>query len=167
MSADPDLSGEAGWTPTELFAGMGVYSFVSGDSDGDRMRVRYYRGDHGVLHARCWFGPRTQGPPGHAHGGSMAALIDETMGGAAWLAGHPVVAVELVTRFKSLLPLDTVATMTAEIVEARGRKVRTTARIEGPDGTLHAEGEGLFLALEADTLQQLGDHASGVLGKMR
>ena len=44
-------------------------------------------------------GPPIEGPPGHAHGGSMAAVLDEAMGAAAWMEGHLVVAVRLATSF--------------------------------------------------------------------
>jgi hypothetical protein len=33
--------------------------------------------------------------PGYAHGGSVAAALDEAMGGAAWWAGHQSVAARL------------------------------------------------------------------------
>ena len=32
------------------------------------------------------------GPPGHVHGGAMAAALDEAMGAVCWMNGHPVVA---------------------------------------------------------------------------
>ena len=41
------------------------------------------------------FDKRHQGPPGHADGGSLAAVLDEAMGAAVWLAGHSVVAAHL------------------------------------------------------------------------
>ena len=48
--------------------------------------IHYFRtGPDRSLRAKVLFGPGTQGPPGHAHGGSMAAVLDEAMGGAAWM----------------------------------------------------------------------------------
>ena len=92
-------------------------TFVSGDPSGHRLNVRYYlRSADGVLRAKVLFGPGTQGPPGHAHGGSMAALLDEAMGGAAWLAGHPVVAAQLNIKFSRMLPLGTRCMVDTELV---------------------------------------------------
>lgn len=97
---------EAGWTPVTLPASMTSESFVSGDTSGRRLRVRYFQDDADrTLRAKALFGPGTQGPPGHAHGGSMAALLDEALGGVAWMHGHHALAAELNTRFRAMLPI--------------------------------------------------------------
>lgn len=161
----PDLSGEPHWTKTLLPTDVGIISFVSGDPHGDRIRVRYFRDDTGALRGKVWFGPGTQGPPGHAHGGSIASVLDEAMGGATWLGGHPAVALELTSRFRNMIPLGTVATLKAEITETDGRKVRTKCTIEGLDGLVFAEGEALFLALDPARLGDLAERASKMLGE--
>src|SRR5690349_90349 len=48
---------------------------------------------------------RQQGPPGHAHGGCLSAILDEAMGAVVWCAGHPVVAGRLEVDFKRAVPL--------------------------------------------------------------
>ena len=161
--ASPDLSGEPGWTTTLLPTDVGIVSYVSGEPEGERLRVRYFRDADGKLRGRVWFGPGTQGPPEHAHGGSIASILDEAMGGAAWMGGHPAVALELTTRFRQMIPLGTVATLTAEIAGTDGRKIRTRGRLEGPDGTLFAEGEALFLALDAARMGDLTAKAKRML----
>ncbi|MBW2460758.1 MAG: hypothetical protein JRH11_03865 [Deltaproteobacteria bacterium] len=163
-ASNPDLNGEPGWTATGLPSDFGIVSFVSGEPEGERLRVRYYRGPQGGLCGKVWFGPGTQGPPGHAHGGSIASILDEAMGAATWMGGHPAVALELVSRFRNMIPLGTVATITAEISETEGRKVRTVGRLEGSDGTLYAEGEGLFLELDPARLGDLAERANKMMG---
>ena len=163
-ASNPDLNGEPGWTATGLPSDFGIVSFVSGEPEGERLRVRYYRGPQGGLCGKVWFGPGTQGPPGHAHGGSIASILDEGMGAATWMGGHPAVALELVSRFRNMIPLGTVATITAEISETEGRKVRTVGRLEGSDGTLYAEGEGLFLELDPARLGDLAERANKMMG---
>ena len=134
-----------GWEPFELPPGR---SFVYGDT-GDRLRVRYFhRGT--ALRASVWFGPGAEGPPGHAHGGAVAAVLDEALGIAAWAAGHPVVAARLVTDFRRMLPLGTVCTVETTVVSVEGRKVRVTGRLAGADGTVYAEAESLLIDLAAD-----------------
>lgn len=140
-----------GWTPIE--AGF-PDSFVSADPDGDRLRVRYFTDEAGTLAALVTCGPRAAGPPGHAHGGAMAAVLDEVMGVAAWLAGHPVVAARLAVDFRRMLPLGTEARVETVVHPAEGRKVRVTARLSS-DAGLHAEGEALFVHLGEDTMQHL------------
>ena len=89
-SGTMESTSEVGWTPIDPLGSVGTgRSFVSGEPDGDRLRVCYYRRDRdGALVGKIWFGPGAEGPPGHAHGGSMAAVLDEAMGAGAWLAGH-------------------------------------------------------------------------------
>ncbi len=150
-SASPDLSPPSGWT---LLDPVPQRSFVSGDPDGDRLRVRYYHRGSELL-ARVWFGAEAEGPPGHAHGGAMAAVLDEAMGFAAWVAGHPVVAARLVTDFRRMLPLGTVYTVETEVGRVEGRKVHVRGRIVGADETVHAEGEAIFVHLRMDALTTL------------
>lgn len=147
------LEGESDWQ--ELQApedGRPGRSFVSGEPGGDRLRVRYYRTPSGDLTARVWFGPGSQGPPGHAHGGSLAAVLDEAMGAAAWAAGHTVVAVRLSVDFRSMVPLGTVATVETRIEGVQGRKVRVRGAVLDRAGKILAEGEGLFLTVATEML---------------
>lgn len=125
-----DLSGEPGWVPIDApsFVGSSL-RFVSGDPAGNRFRVRYYRNTEKQLRARIWFGPETEGPPGHSHGGAMAAVLDEVLGLAAWAAGYPVVVANLNMNFRNLLPLEQVVTVETEVVSAEGRKVMVHGRI--------------------------------------
>lgn len=99
---------------------------------------------------RAWFGPETEGPPGHAHGGSMAAVLDETLGAAAWAAGHPVVVASLKVDFRAMLPLGTDATFETWIESIDGRKVHTRGRLTSPTGDVFAEGRALCIVI--------GDH---------
>ena len=164
MDSVPDLSGDPGWTPARLPTDVGIESFVSGNPAGQRLQVRHYLDGDQVLRARVWFGPGSQGPPGHAHGGSMAAVLDKVFAGAVWLSGYPAVALELTSRFRKMLPLGTVATVTARVQSIEGRKVRVSGRIEGSDGTVFAEGEALFLALDPARHGDLTARARDMLG---
>lgn len=142
-----DLSGEPGWNLFDAPALVGEsLRFVSGDPAGDRFRVRYYRDADLHLHARIWFGPETQGPPGHAHGGSIAAVMDEALGLAAWAAGYPVVVGNLNVSFRNLLPLEQVVTLESEVVSAEGRKIMVHGRLFCND-TLYAEGQCLCITI--------------------
>ena len=60
-----DLSGEPDWEPLDIPTSFGKgRSFVSGEPDGDRLRLRYFCGPKkDALLARVWFGPGAEGPP--------------------------------------------------------------------------------------------------------
>jgi acyl-coenzyme A thioesterase PaaI-like protein len=142
-----DLAGEPDWVPFDAPALVGEsLRFVSGEPGGNRFRVHYYRDDQQQLQARIWFGPETEGPPGHAHGGSMAAVLDEVLGLAAWAAGYPIVVGNLNVSFRNLLPLRKVVTVESRIVSVEGRKVKVHGRIcHGK--TVYAEGECLCITI--------------------
>lgn len=161
----PEVVAEPGWTPVDplrLEGGRG--SFVSGDPEGGRLRVRYYRrARDGRLVGRAWFGPGAQGPPGHAHGGSMAAVLDEAMGAAAWMDGHLVVAVRLGTSFQRMLPLGTDALLEAWVERVDGRKVWTLGRLLDTDGEPFAEADALFVKLDPTRFMPLIEKAAAAL----
>ena len=144
----PELAGAPGWSNFDAPALVGdSLRFVSGDPTGERFRVRYYRNVDGALVARVWFGPETEGPPGHAHGGAIAAVLDEVLGLAAWAAGYAIVVGKLNIHFQKLLPLRTVVQVDSSIVSAEGRKVLVRGRIHGPDGQTFAEADCLCITL--------------------
>ena len=142
-----DLSGEGDWVPFDAPSLVGEsLRFVSGEPDGNRFRVRYYRDSELHLHARIWFGPETEGPPGHAHGGSVAAVLDEALGLAAWAAGYPIVVGNLNISFRTMLPLQEVVTLESHVVSAEGRKVMVHGRIFSGK-TLYAQAECLCITI--------------------
>lgn len=143
-----DLSGEADWTTLDAKSLVGEsLRFVSGDPEGSRFRVRYFRDGRQHLCARIWFGPETEGPPGHAHGGSIAAVMDEALGLAAWAEGYPVLVGNLNVRFRTMLPLQTVVTLESRVASAEGRKVTVHGRIFGSEETVYAEGQALCITI--------------------
>ncbi len=148
---------EPGWTRVELPFPATSSNFVSGDVTERRLGVRYYRRDaDDVLMMKVRCGPDAQGPPGHAHGGSMAALLDEAMGAAAWLSGHPVLAAELNISFKRMLPLKTACVVKAEVVEIDGRKIHARAELRDPAGeVVYCTGRALLIELNESQLAEL------------
>jgi acyl-coenzyme A thioesterase PaaI-like protein len=162
----PAVVPEAGWTPIEPFrieGGSG--SFVTGDAQGNRLRVRYFLRDaDGRLVGRAWFGAGAQGPPGHAHGGSIAAVLDEAMGAAAWVAGHLAVAARLDTSFQRMLPLGTDATLEGWVEREEGRKIWTAGRLLDGGGKPFASATGLFIELPPDRFRPLLDRAAAAAG---
>ena len=146
-----------GWTPLpDLGELAATHSFVSGDPAGERLRVALFRrGDDGAVVGRAWFGPLAEGPPGHAHGGAMGALLDEAMGLACWVAGHRVLAKELTVGFRRPLPLGTTVTIECAIVDAADRAISTTGRLRLPTGDVCAEAKGTFAVLPDEKLARL------------
>lgn len=146
---------EPGWVPVEPFPNS-EGTFLVPTSEGDRIRIAYFRTPGGEqLFARVWFGPRALGPPGHVHGGAMAAVLDEAMGAVCWMNGHPTVAAEITISFQGMLPIGTETTVTAWIEKIDGRKVHLRAHMKNPSGLVVTEGQGLFVILRDEMLKSL------------
>jgi len=147
---EPELSPESGWTAlVDLMAFVDYPSFVAGDPTGDRIRVGYYRRDaDNAVVGKAWFGQMTEGPPGHAHGGSVSALLDEAMGFSGWLAGYSVVAAKLTVNFRQMVPLGKEVQFEAHVEGVEGRKVTTRGQLTDGQGTVYADADGLFLNLD-------------------
>lgn len=164
---EPDLEPEEGWVPLDLGEEMGARasSFVSGAGNGRRLRVRYFRCDQRTLAGKAWFGPDAEGPPGHAHGGAIASVLDEAMGAAAWASGHTAVAASITVHFREMLPLGTVCRIGAWVSGVDGRKVRTHGVLAAPNGQTVANAEGLFVAVDPARMGDLAERALRVLGR--
>ena len=144
-----ELQGETDWSACDAPSLVGeTLRFVSGDRTGNRFRMRYFRNQQEQLVARVWFGPVTEGPPEHAHGGSIAAVMDEVLGLAAWAAGYRIVVGNLNVSFKALLPILTVVQVETEVVSVEGRKVMVHGKICSLDGSVYATGECLCITLK-------------------
>lgn len=153
----PDLRPPPGCTPVELphlkFATESAQFLNSSPGDG-RIMTRYCRTPAGELLGRAWFGPRTEGPPGHAHGGAIAAVMDEIMGGAAWLAGHPVMTATMSVGYRRAVPLGRVYTLLGHVTRVDGRKVHMRGELR--DGErVHATGTGVFIIMQRNPFKDI------------
>lgn len=160
--AAPKAAREPGWEPVDPLYGVGAkYSFVSSDTSGERLRVSYFRRkEDGALVGKVWFGSKAEGPPHHAHGGSIAAVLDEAMGAAAWMIGHTVVVARLVVVFRRAVPLGTDATVEAQVTKKKGKKVWASGRLLDSEGRAFAEAQGLFISLRMERFRDGGKHAN-------
>jgi len=155
-----DLAPEPGWTPlTPFWEALGTRSYVSSDDDGDRIRVRYFSDDAGGTWARAAFGPGAEGPPGHVHGGALAALLDEAMGMAALATGRVCVAGRIEVDFRSMVRLGEVVTVELALGDATPKKVPVRATLRRAGGTAACEATGLFVDIGTDGLGRAAEAA--------
>jgi acyl-coenzyme A thioesterase PaaI-like protein len=159
----PAVIADEGWVSVEPFPSLeGTRSFVSGYAEVGRLRVAYFRRtSDGAVVGRAWFGAKAEGPPGHVHGGAVAAVLDEAMGAAAWLAGHVVMAARLTVNFRRMVPLGSDVLFETGLGGREGRKVITHARLYLPGGDTLADAEGLFIELQEAQLDAIR-HRLGV-----
>lgn len=137
-----------GWGEIKPPIDQNLKTFISGDSESDRLRVKYFshpadssrRGISGFV----WFGPGAQGPPGHAHGGSLAGVLDEAMGASIWNEGKLAVAASLKVDFLSMVCLGSIGEFDAWVEKTEGRKLWTRAELRC-NGERCVSADGLFV----------------------
>jgi uncharacterized protein (TIGR00369 family) len=119
--------------------------FVCGTANPHGMHVTWYADQQGRVSTRITLSEAHQGPPGYAHGGASAALIDEVMGAAVWYAGNRVVVVNLECAYRHPLPLGVELTVWGEVVDQSGRTVWARGEIVLPNGTPAVIGRGIYV----------------------
>jgi acyl-coenzyme A thioesterase PaaI-like protein len=109
------------------------------------LRVRCFKEGGGVV-APLIISAQYDGPPGVAHGGIVAAYLDEVLGGAVIaLAGRPGVTGELTVRYEKPVPTESPLLCRARGVRNHGRYVDVEAAIETfPGAAVLATARGRF-----------------------
>lgn len=142
-------------------------SFVSDESKERIDLVYYFEKANGHILARVLFGDKAQGPPGYAHGGAIAAVLDESMGAASWLNGFMVMTAKLEVSYLQAVPLNKEIFIEAWITSADEKKVRLHSRLINGKGKPYSTGRGLFIKLSKERLQSLGPLPEGLLNQVQ
>jgi acyl-coenzyme A thioesterase PaaI-like protein len=145
---------EAGLLPRDFVA----FSPVSGRSNpmSPPVRLHVEEGDEGqvVIAGEVTFGPAYEGPPGHCHGGWVAAMFDEALGFAQLAPGFTAY---LHVNYRRPTPLNTKLDIKAWVDNVEGRKRLVKGECMH-NGVLLSDAEGLFVAPrdDDDYLARLG-----------
>jgi acyl-coenzyme A thioesterase PaaI-like protein len=124
------------------------YDIVTGKANPMGMAAEITReGDVAVL--RIALGPAFEGAPGRAHGGAVAALIDEVMGFVPSIHGTPAYTGRLTITYRAPTPLGVEIEMRAHLQSRAGRKLHIEAEARH-GSTLLAHAEGLFITVDPD-----------------
>lgn len=99
------------------------------------------------------FGWAYQGPPGHLHGGFVAALFDEALGLTQSMTGSPGMTGTLTVRYRKPTPLNTELRIEATVRRVEGRKIFTEARLYAGD-SLTAEAEAIFISVDMTPMRK-------------
>jgi acyl-coenzyme A thioesterase PaaI-like protein len=104
--------------------------FGCGPAHPTGLRVRCFRTPEGV-EAPIVVSREYAGPPGAAHGGIVAAYLDEVLGAAAARGlGRATVTGELTVRYVAPVPLDTPLLGVGRLVTDHGRYADVEGRLE-------------------------------------
>ncbi len=104
--------------------------------------------------ATATFGIAYEGPPGHVHGGFVAAAFDEVLGMVQSTAGNPGMTGTLTVRYRRPTPLRQELLFRGRVERVEGRKIFTVATLHAGD-TLCAEAEGIFISVGNEHFRRL------------
>eukprot|EP00069_Balaena_mysticetus_P006393 bmy_18542T0 len=77
--------------------------------------------------------PTWRGPPGFAHGGSLAAMIDETFSKTVYLAGEGLFTLNLSIRFKNLIRVGSLAVLNVDVEKIEDQKLYISCVAQSAD----------------------------------
>lgn len=121
------------------------HCFVCGKDNPKGMGVRWNLMEDKSISSQVILDLAQQGPPGFAHGGASAALLDEAMGTSVWVAGFQAVAVNLQANYLKPLPLNIPFMVRGNVEKTDGRKIYASSSIQSMDGTVLVTGQGIFI----------------------
>ncbi|MBI3565603.1 MAG: hypothetical protein HY079_10440 [Elusimicrobia bacterium] len=75
-------------------------------------------------------------------------MLDEALGAAAWVAGHPSLTVRLNTDFRLSVPLGARCLVATRVLKARHGLVTVEGSLRGPEGQVYASADGRFMRLD-------------------
>ena len=132
--------------------------FGCGDDNHAGLHLKFFVDEEQRVLCRFRLARQFQGPPGHAHGGIIATLLDEAMSKAN--RHRNVVAMTRHISIDYLRPVPLEADLLLEgwsesdTGSASGRKHRCSAEIRDASGTVLASGTGIFVEVPPELLRR-------------
>ncbi|MFA5891228.1 MAG: PaaI family thioesterase [Actinomycetota bacterium] len=116
---------------TENPSGLGLQAW----QDGDEIRGRVTFSDH------------HSGAPGFAHGGAVATALDDCLGFLLYVIEEPGVTAKLEVNYRRPVLVHTEYSLRGWFDHRDGRKIFTSIEMRDANGTIVAEGSGLFVTV--------------------
>jgi uncharacterized protein (TIGR00369 family) len=129
------------------------YCFACGKNNPDGMHLRFIYDEEGKRFVcRFRLSRRYMGPPGHAHGGIIATILDEAMGKVNKI--HNVVALtsQITVEYLKPVPLGKPLRVESREFSVRGRRHINAAEILDSRGHVLARGRGTFIAVNPERM---------------
>jgi uncharacterized protein (TIGR00369 family) len=125
------------------------YCFACGKNNPDGMRLKFtYDEERHRFVCRFRLGKRYTGPPGHAHGGIIATLLDEAMGKVNKLRNVVALTKEMTVEYLKPVPLRKPLRVEGREASVRGRRHINMAEILNEKDEVLARSKGTFIAID-------------------
>jgi acyl-coenzyme A thioesterase PaaI-like protein len=136
-----------------------AHCFGCGDEHPTGLHIKATSPDGVTVVADFVVGDAHQGAPGLAHGGVLAAAMDEVIGMSVWLFQRPYVTGRLETDYLRPVPVGTTLHLRAWCNGIAGRKAYLEAegRIGSPEGPVAVRAAALFIEVGMEHFVEHGD----------
>ena len=127
--------------------------FGCGPANPQGLQLQFALSDGGKSYV-CEFslGDNFVGPPGHAHGGIIATILDEAMGKANKLRNKIALTRRMQVDYLRPVPLHQPLVVEGSVLRARGRNLYNRGELRNAKGEVLARGRGMFLTINAEKM---------------
>ncbi len=132
------------------WSGFEDFSPVSGKSNPVSPLLAMEKLDDGSVTGAVVFSRTFEGPPGHVHGGVLAAAFDEILGLVQLATGNPGMTGRISVHYRRPTPLGVEVRFVGRIESVSGRKIScvgTSLVLHEGEWVTTAESEALFISL--------------------
>jgi uncharacterized protein (TIGR00369 family) len=132
--------------------------FGCGDDNDGGLHLKFFVDDEGRVLCRVRLATQFQGPPGHAHGGIIATLLDEAMSKANRRRNIVAMTRHMSIDYLRPVPLESDLVLEGwsekDAGSASGRKHQCSAELRDASGTVLASATGTFVEVTAELLRR-------------
>ncbi len=129
------------------------HCFGCGPDNPDGMHLRFTLDEaRKTFVCKMKLSKRYVGPPGHAHGGVIATILDEAMGKVNKLRHVIALTKEMTVEYLKPVPLGKPLIIEGRERSVRGRVHTNLAEIRNEEGTLLARSTGKFIAIDPEKM---------------
>jgi uncharacterized protein (TIGR00369 family) len=129
--------------------------FLCGEENPYGLKIRFHQ-DGDTVYTEYRVDERRTGFDGLAHGGVLAALLDETMGWAAALAfGRMCITAEITIRYLKVVEVGTKVVVTAKPASRSRRLCVVEGEVRDQDGTVYTRASAKFLPLSVEETRRI------------
>ena len=140
-------------TLTPLAHGALNHCFGCGQENRTGLRLHFFTDEDNNVVCHLRLASRFAGPPGHAHGGIIATLLDEAMSKSNRARGILAMTRHLEVEYLRRVPLGVPLTLTAQHTGSAGRRNHTEAQLRDASGTVLATAKAVFVTVSPDLLK--------------
>jgi uncharacterized protein (TIGR00369 family) len=130
------------------------HCFGCGQQNRSGLRLRFYIDATGQVVCPVRLAKRFQGPPGHAHGGILATLLDEAMSKTNRARDVVAMTRSLEVEYLRPVPVGVALRLTARHLRAEGLKHFCEAELANATGEILARGRALFIAINPEKFKK-------------